>query len=165
MRRGENVYLGHGGSIHGFFTQILFSMAHRTGVIVLTNEGRSSMPNAAAIEMLDLLVGAEKEAIRPTEIRRPAPTPAEWKPFLGRYHFWRGGLVHVEFRTGSLMLATPTPDAVSLHAPARLEPTDSPHVFRLAEGRGNGELLTFHTSPGGAITGFDIAGFRYSRLI
>ncbi len=165
MRRGDNVYLGHGGSIHGFLTQILYNMAHRTGVIVLTNEGRNPMPNAAAIDMMDMLIEAATSTPASAPHVKPAPTPAAWKPLLGRYHFWRGGLVQIECRAGALVLAPPTPGAISLHAPAKLEGAGAPHVFRLTEGRGNGELLTFHTSPGGSITGFDIAGFRYSKLI
>ncbi|MBI2861622.1 MAG: beta-lactamase family protein, partial [Chloroflexi bacterium] len=39
MRRGENVYFGHGGGAPGFITQIFFNKFSRTGVIVLTNMG------------------------------------------------------------------------------------------------------------------------------
>ena len=33
QRRGERVSIGHGGSIHGFITRILFHKASRTGVV------------------------------------------------------------------------------------------------------------------------------------
>ncbi|MGD9889999.1 MAG: serine hydrolase domain-containing protein [Dehalococcoidia bacterium] len=164
QRNGERIYHGHGGSIHGFITQILFSTSHKTGVIVLTNEGRHSVANAIAVEMLDRL-GDTLDAVSPIlDWQPPKPAPAAWKRYLGRYEYWRGGLIHVEARDGSLVLALPPGIPSSLHAPAPLEPTDEPHVFRVVSGRAAGELLVFTESAGGDVTGFTLAGFRYAIL-
>jgi hypothetical protein len=164
QRNGERIYHGHGGSIHGFITQILFSTAHRTGVIVLTNEGRHAAANVIAVEMLDRLVAAVEELAPVVEWEPPTPTPAAWRGYLGRYEYWRGGLVHLEARGGSLVLALPPGVASSLHAPAPLEPTEEPHVFRVGGGRGAGELLTFDEPADGTVSGFVLAGFRYAKL-
>lgn len=164
QRHGERIYHGHGGSIHGFITQILFSTAHQIGVIVLTNEGRHSAANLIAVEMLDTLVDALGHATSNNEWQRPISTPAAWRRYLGRYEYWRGGLVHVEARNGALVLALPPGITSSLHAPSLLEPTSEPNVYRLSAGRGAGELLVFRESDGSQIDGFTLAGFRYTKL-
>jgi CubicO group peptidase (beta-lactamase class C family) len=164
QRHGERIYHGHGGSIHGFITQILFSKAHRIGAIVLTNEGRHSAAGEIAVEMLNTLAEAVDESGATAEWRPPVPTPAEWRRFLGRYEYWRGGLVHIEARDGVLTLALPPGVATSLHAPAPLEPTEQPHVFRVGAGRAAGELLVFGEADDGEVSGFTLAGFRYFKL-
>jgi D-alanyl-D-alanine carboxypeptidase len=163
QRRGERIYHGHGGSIHGFITQVLFSKARRSGVIVLTNEGRHSAAGIIAAEMLETLLQAD-EGAEAVEWEPPAPTPAAMRRFLGRYEYWRGGLVHVEARNGTLVLALPPGVETSLHAPSPLEPTEQPHVFRVGAGRGAGELLTFNLAPDGEVDGFLLAGFSYAKL-
>jgi len=164
QRRGERIYHGHGGSIHGFITQILFSKPHKIGVIVLTNEGRHGAASLIAVEMMDSLVEAAGTAGQADEWTAPAPTPPAWRSYLGRYEYWRGGLIHVEARDGRLMLALPPGVEGSLHAPAPLEPTEELHVFRVGAGRGAGELLTFHVSASGEVSGFLLAGFSYFKL-
>jgi CubicO group peptidase (beta-lactamase class C family) len=164
QRHGERIYHGHGGSIHGFITQILFSTAHQIGVIVLTNEGRHSAANLIAVEMLDRLVESLGHPTAAQEWQPQKSTPPEWRRYLGRYEYWRGGLVHVEARNRSLVLALPPGVTSSLHAPSPLEPTEESHVYRLTAGRGAGELLVFRESEGGDIDGFTLAGFLYAKL-
>src|SRR5688572_2608772 len=60
-RRGETVVIGHGGSIHGFITQVYFHKASKTGVILLTNEGRHTHAANAALDALDLVVAEQKQ--------------------------------------------------------------------------------------------------------
>lgn len=164
-RRGERVDVGHGGSIHGFITQISFNVPRKLGVIVLTNEGRHAGAGEIAIEMMDLLAKAYDDAGgADQEIGKPAPTPAAWKPYLGRYRAW-GPEVQIECRNGKLRLETYPAGQRTLHAPSALEPTAEPHVFHVAQGRGAGELLTFHLGADGAATGFTLAGFPYARLV
>lgn len=165
QRRGEQVFHGHGGSIHGFITQVLFSVPRRAGVIVLTNEGRHGAANTMAVEALEMVLAALPEDESPEEWSSPVPTPPELRPYLGHYEFWRGGIVQVECRDGRLMLGVPPGTVQSLHAPAPLEATEQPHVFRVGAGRGAGELLTFTAGTDGSVTGFLLAGFQYSRLV
>lgn len=164
QRRGERIYHGHGGSIHGFITQILFSVPRRAGVIILTNEGRHSAAGTIALETLDVLVDAIEAEPEGGAWESPRATPAAWQPLLGRYEYWRGGLLHVETREGRLRLVLPPGVESALHAPSALEPTEQAYVFRVAEGRGAGELLTFQTEPDGDVAGFTLAGFQYRKL-
>lgn len=60
-RAGERVFLGHGGSMHGFISQLFFQKASRTGAIVLTNEGRHDAASQAALDLLNLVLDAEAE--------------------------------------------------------------------------------------------------------
>ena len=70
-RRGETVALGHGGSMHGFISSIQFHPASRTGVVVLTNEGRHEAAATAALDTLDLAARRPEGAPR-SGPRRPA---------------------------------------------------------------------------------------------
>jgi hypothetical protein len=163
-RRGDNVYVGHGGGIHGFNTQILFNKLHRTGVIVLAN-GIGPV-GEIAIEMLELLMAAEHDVAKPVVQAQPIPTPPQWKRFLGRYLPMLGGSpVHIECRAGVLILTAPPTPAVPTPQPTHLEPTDQPHVFVAKEGRLAGEPLTFRLAADGAVTGFTVSGFPYRRLV
>jgi D-alanyl-D-alanine carboxypeptidase len=164
LRRGDNVYLGHGGGIHGFITQILFNKQRRTGVIALTNSGG---PGADAIagEMLELIMAAEKDAPKPVQERRPAPTPPDWKRFLGRYASRGSVPLHVECREGVLQVFMPVPAGMPPLPAIKLKATDVPHQFMVENGRWAGELLTFRLNDNGVVSGFEASGFPYSRLV
>ena len=56
MRRGENIYLHHGGGIHGFLTMVSFNKHHRLGVIVLTNMTGHTATFDITVEMLEFLI-------------------------------------------------------------------------------------------------------------
>lgn len=171
-RRGETVVIGHGGSIHGFITQVYFHKASKTGVVLLTNEGRHTHAANAALDVLDLVIVEQKHQSSPRGATPPPPTPAALRRFLGRYQLWMGSLVHVEYRDGALHLVPAPPDKVALHAPTRLAPTDDPLIWRATQARAAGELLHFSARKTGkgqpdtvaAITGFTLSGFKYSKL-
>ncbi len=165
MRRGENVFLGHGGGIHGFLTGIFFNKLHRTGVIVLTNMGGGDGAGAIALEMLDRLSEAEKETIKKAPHRKPMPTAEEWEPFLGRYQSALAGLVHIECRDGRLVLVDPPTPPLPSRPPTPLEATGQNHVFLVKSGDMAGEFLTFHFAADGAVTGFTAAGFPFRKLV
>lgn len=165
QRRGERIDVGHGGSIHGFISQVQFNVARRLGAIVLTNQGRHSAAAEIAVELIDALAPAFDQA--GGDIAReqaPVPTPVAWRPLLGRYRM-AGTEVQVECRRGALRLETFPPGGRSLHAPAPLEPTAQPDQFRVTGGRGAGELLTFVPDGSGRITSFTLAGFVYALLL
>src|SRR5207244_5618617 len=76
-RRGETVVIGHGGSIHGFITQIWFHKASKTGVILLTNEGRHQAAAPAALDVLDIVLEAQKAHAAAPADSPPTPTRSE----------------------------------------------------------------------------------------
>ena len=171
-RRGETVVIGHGGSIHGFITQVYFHKASKTGVILLTNEGRHTHAANAALDVLDLVIAEQKQQAPSRGAAPPYPTPPELRRFLGRYQLWMGSLVHIEYRDGALHLIPAPPDKTALHAPTRLAPTADPLVWRATQARAAGELLYFTTKKPGKgqppaeapITGFTLSGFKYTKL-
>lgn len=163
-RAGERVFLGHGGSMHGFISQIFFHKPSRTGAIVLTNEGRHDAANQAAFELLNLVLDAEEELPDTRDGAAPLPTPPAWRPLLGRYLLWAGALSQIECRGGKLRIEPAPPAQQGLHAPSRLIPSDEPLVFRVAQGRAAGELLRFDADENGAIRGFTLSGFHYTKL-
>lgn len=165
IRRGENVYLGHGGGIHGFISQILFNKPHRTGAIALTNGSGPGAPEIA-VETMEMLMTAANEAPRPAPRQRPVPTPPEWKRFLGRYVPPRGGIpLQVECRQGALVVTLPAPPAMPAPPPTHLEATDRPHVFLAKDGRWAGEPVTFRLAEDGTVAGFDATGFPFRKLV
>lgn len=164
LRRGDNVYLGHGGGIHGFITQVLFNTQHRVGAIVLTNTG-AGVPQLIAIEILEQLVEAAKPAQTPGPQTRPTATPDAWKPYLGYYRAGIGGMMTIEFRDGSLILTVPALVPGPQFPPARLDPIDEPGAFLVKNGRYAGELLRFRRGLNGAIIGFSASGFAFRRLV
>src|SRR5919202_1558275 len=82
-RRGERVVIGHGGSIHGFITQIFFHKTSRTGVILLTNEGRHQAAAPAALDLLDIVLDEAKNHPAAASERPPQATPEQLRRFLG----------------------------------------------------------------------------------
>lgn len=133
-RRGDNVYPGHGGGIHGFTTQL-------------------------AVEMLESVLKAEAAAPKPL----PAPSftsmPPAWQPFLSRYTGPLGLHIQIEHRTSGLVIAAPT------QPPTYLDPADEPHIFLAKDQRFAGERLTFRLAADGGVTGFDVSGFAFRKLV
>jgi hypothetical protein len=164
FRRGDYVHHGHGGGIHGFVTRFAFHKPSRTGVIALTNSAGPA--EKIAMEMMDSLVAADKEAPKPAPERDRSPVPAELKRYLGRYVDGFGGPpVQVEHRNGVLQLAVPAPPNAPAPPPTRLSPGETPHVFIAQTGRYAGEPVTFRLGDDGRVTGLDAAGFPLKRLV
>ncbi len=161
-RRGEEIFLGHGGSVHGFRSEIIFNKARRLGAIVLLN-GMGPADQIGA-ELIDLVI-REMPGDAPIAAARPTATPPEWRRFLGSYRSASLGMLgSVECRGGALMLRMPT-GALPGPELVRLDPTDRPEVFTVTAGRYAGEPLTFRTDEEGIVFGFVASGFAYRRLI
>jgi D-alanyl-D-alanine carboxypeptidase len=163
-RRGERIYHGHGGSVPGYRSQILFDAALEVGIVVLI-DGVGPV-DEIAYTLMDTLAehALAAEASRPAA--PPAPTPPEYRRFLGLYRMLRVGDVptRIEYRGGMLHLkdgpASPFPGA----PPTVLEPTGEPLVFMVRGGRYAGEPLTFSLADDGSVTGFTAAGFTFVHL-
>jgi CubicO group peptidase (beta-lactamase class C family) len=163
QRKGERVYHGHGGSVPGYRSQVLFQVPLQIGVIVLVDG--VGAPDQIALALIETAASlAEKlEAARPAA--PPTPTPDAYRPLLGQYTMSRfGGVVQVEFRGGKLVLTGPPGTIVTGPPTPSLEPTAEPRVFLVRGGRCSGEALTFSHADDGAITGFKTSGFPFYRL-
>jgi hypothetical protein len=161
VRRGNNVFVGHNGAIHGYTALILFSVSKQVGVIALTNGPLP--PDAIAVEVLDRLVSmpAPEQQAQP---RRPGPTPNEWRRFMGHYHaLAAGGNASVECHDGVLQFRAWTPPGAPPLPPARLRPTADPSVFTVLNGPSAGEPLTFHVAADGSVAGLARSGAFLDR--
>lgn len=162
QRIGRDIYLGHGGGLPGFLTQILFCPERRLGLIALTNaDGHSAnvLPR-----LIETLTKAEDERPRDITLEKPMPTPEAWKEFVGAYVWGTlGARVSVECRGGALLLVSP-PVAGKPTPPVRLESTDDPDAFIETSGRGAGEVMRFRRDKDGRVTGYTTTGFPWWKL-
>ncbi len=162
VRSRNRVYHGHGGGIHGFASQILFSKPHKLGAVCLTNVWPNAAMLPTATELLDTLV-TETEAAPASETRGTVEIPRHMQPLLGTYVARPGVPTSLTYRNGALRLEKSPMSEYLLHAPATLEPDKEGGTlsFRVKGGRGAGEKVEFVTS-GGTIT-FALGGFVYYR--
>ena len=164
-RIGENIYLHHGGSVPGFLSMLAFNKQYKLGVIALSNKQGNIAANTIAFEALELLVAAAKIEFRSAP---PIATPEMFKLLIGRYvgmdNF--GGILHIEFRGGVLMLTSPSDPFLPPPAPpAALVATAAPQTFIVSLGRPAGEPLRFELDAQGRATGFILGdnGGRYRK--
>jgi CubicO group peptidase (beta-lactamase class C family) len=162
-RTGDRVYHGHGGGIHGFASQILFSKPHKLGVICLANLWPHPGLLATATEILEILVPARINSTPPADEPRFEKTPPEWSPLLGLYIAAPGVPLHVAYRGGALRLDKSPLSDYLLHVPATLEPTETADTFLVRGGRGAGERITFERSAAGQVEQFELGGFVYKK--
>ncbi len=163
-RRGDNIYHGHGGGIHGFISQVYFHKPTKTGAIVLTNSGGHAMSAPIALEVTEAVVSAERARPAASD-RRFMPTPEGWRRFIGRYMAGPGGIAHIECHDGQLMITIPSAPGMPPVPPTLLEATSEEQVFLCRNGRYAGEDLTFRMAADGAVTGFAVSGFPFRKLI
>ena len=155
-RRGERVYIGHGGSMPGYLASLAVHRPTRTGVVAYANAYtlRGGSLSAVALDLLDTVVDAMP----------PAPKP--WRPRTGTAHedlcgrwWWMGREYEIAADPGAL---TMTPLTVPGAAPWRFVP-DGPDRWLGTAGMNAGEPLTVHRGPDGAPATLDIATFLFTR--
>jgi CubicO group peptidase (beta-lactamase class C family) len=163
-RVGEHVYHEHGGGIHGFASQVMFSKPHRLGVIALANVWPHAGLYEIPSEILETLINAEEGMSGHGETVTTSRTPRELERYLGSYEAQPSIPVNIACRNGSLRLEAPSSDVYSLHAPASLESTDDMHIFCIRGGRGAGERVAFESDADGNVHSFSLGGFVYRKL-
>ncbi len=157
FRRGERVFVGHGGAMPGFLAGLVVDRGERTGAAVLMNTSANADPTALSV---DLLVATLDGAPRTPALWSPAPEPpAELDGMLGSW--WtegeemilslRAGRFQAELRGG---------------APGRtisfFEPTGADR-WRVVEGRERGEVLRAVREENGSITKLYFATYPLTR--
>lgn len=145
-RSQGKTYVGHGGSVLGYRTQLLFCPADKIAVMVLTNADDGN-PLLYAEKAFQWVAPAILEATWP----QPQAAPSGWQLYVGKYRsawgdsqvLWlEGGLVVMD-----PSLADPLPTLV------HLVPVGE-HSFRMESKNGfgsNGELLRFELDPQGQV--------------
>ena len=85
-RRGERVFVGHGGAMPGFLAGVCIHRPERTGV-VLVSSGAGAGPEALALDLAEAVLDALPRA--PDTWRPDDGAPDHVAPILGRW--WSEG--------------------------------------------------------------------------
>ncbi|MEU8615035.1 serine hydrolase domain-containing protein [Actinoplanes sp. NPDC048791] len=158
MRVGERVYVGHGGSMPGYNSQLAVHRPSRTGVIAFANSYglRGTSIRALALEVLTTVLDHEPV---PAEPWRPAP-PADpdVAQLCGRW-WWMGREYEVLADGPGLVMRQVT----APEKPPWRFVRESRDRWRGTAGMNTGEVLTVLRGPDGAAERLDIATFVFSR--
>jgi CubicO group peptidase (beta-lactamase class C family) len=149
-RAGEQVRIGHGGSLPGQRTQIEIVPADKLGVIILTNANDGD-PIRYVDQAFTILGPAVKQATAMPKVTA-VPDPG-WEKYVGTYT-WKHADVEVLMLNGKLTMITPEADN-PWDSRIVLEPAGS-HAFRAVSPGASygaiGELITFTVSSDGRVT-------------
>ncbi|MDA0712006.1 MAG: serine hydrolase [bacterium] len=162
-RRGDRVFHNHGGGIHGFATQVWFSVPHRIGVVQMISMWPPPGGQELVPEILEHLLEHPGQLER-TSRKPPVPVPEAYRPLLGHYCAQPGIWVSIEWRSGELQLRPFGGQTSSLHAPAVLKSAEEPDSFRVVGGRAAGERVLFERREGRVIQ-YELGAFVFKKLI
>jgi len=156
-RRGDRVFVGHGGAMPGFLASLCVHRPERTGAAVLVGASAEAEPETVA---LDLAEAALDALPRVPEAWRPDPVvPEDAVALLGRWWSegsplelsWRGERLRLE------ALAYPVGRNVSWLA------REGDDRWRIVEGRELGELLRVVRDDAGALVKLYVATYPLTR--
>jgi CubicO group peptidase (beta-lactamase class C family) len=159
QRRNGKTYVGHGGALHGYRTQLQLCPAERIGVIVLTNANDGD-PVKYVDKAFDWVAPAILKAAAPSV----TAAPAGWERYAGRYrNAWGDAQVLlVDGRLAMLdpSLPPPMPNVIWLNPAGE-------HTFRAESRNGfasNGEPVVFELDTGGRVVRIKV-GENYLNAI
>ena len=156
-RRGERVYVGHGGAMPGFLAAVCIHRPERTGAAVLCNTGAGARPEQLALELADAVLS---EIERIPDVWRPdGGAPTEVEPLLGRWWSegnelvlaWKGDRLRLELVDG--------PPGRSVSWLTR----EGEDRWRIVDGRELGELLRVARDGGGTPVKLYVATYPLTR--
>ena len=158
-REKDRVYIGHGGSYHGYQTHTLIQLDDRVGVIVFTNCDDSVPSDLAKNLMLTVGQAAVKAAA-------PAAKTPDWDPKWSRF----AGLYRNRFGDSEVValdrrLVMINPVGATLETQTKLVPLGHDHFrFEAASGGGVvGEVVRFVEENGRVVRMF--TGESYSERV
>jgi CubicO group peptidase (beta-lactamase class C family) len=160
-RRGERVYIGHGGSMPGYQAILVIHRPSRTGIVAYANaytmhgKGLGGLADAMMATVLD----NEPQPVEPWQPAAGEPG-AEVLELLGRW-WWMGREYELrhDAATGELVMHGVT--RVRRPVRFRREGKDS---WRGRSGENDGEVLQVLRGEDGTPTQLDIATFVFSRF-
>jgi CubicO group peptidase (beta-lactamase class C family) len=153
-RRGERVFVGHGGSMPGYLATLAAHRPSRTAVVGFANAYtmKGTNLNALGLDVLAAVLDREPASVVPW---RPGnPPPADVEPLTGRW-WWMGREHEVAWDLGAQELVV-TPVG-SDREPWRFAP-DGPDRWRGRSGDNDGEFLRVNSDGS-----LDIATFIFTR--
>ena len=166
-RRDDLVLHNHGGGIHGFASNMVFSLEAQTGAIVLANVWPAPTPVRLAEEITEMVIRELGPLAEQTSSALEDVDEQQAQPFLGRYWAEPGVFGDVVYGETGFGLGTPKEGDYGLHGPAcfKRDPgIKSDLSFRVERGRGAGELVEFSQEISGKINDFRLGGFLYKRV-
>ncbi|WP_254666445.1 serine hydrolase [Humibacillus sp. DSM 29435] len=154
-RRGDRVYVGHGGAMPGFLTGLRVRRSDGVGAIVFANCSSGALSVGLATDLVEAVVDAEPTMPTPW---RPEVPSADLAPLLGQW--WSEGSPIAFFVRGGRLwsrLAENDPASETCYA------AEGPDRFRAVEGRERGELLEVVRGPGGELEKLYFATYAVTR--
>jgi CubicO group peptidase (beta-lactamase class C family) len=159
-RRGERVFVGHGGSMPGYLAIVAVHRPSRTGVVGFANaytlHGGSGTISDLGLNLLDLVLDREPTRVAPW---RPAAAPPPEVESLTGLWWWMGRRHQATWDAGAQELVI-MPDAAC--APWRFVP-DGSDRWRGRAGDNDGEILKVRRNRTGAAAALDIATALFTR--
>lgn len=148
-RAHGRTWVGHGGALLGYRTELQFAPADKIGVIVLTNAD-DGWPLLYVDKVFQWVVPAILKAAAPKP--QAAKADATWQSYVGRYrNAWSDAQVLIY--NDDLLLIGPG-EADPLAGATKLRPV-ADHIFRMETKEhfsSNGELATFELDETGKVT-------------
>lgn len=154
-RRGERVYVGHGGAMPGYLAGVQARRADNVGAVAFANCSANADPVALAGALLDEVLDAEPTGARPWRPERPDDT-------LGRIAglWWSEGAELVFYVEDGQLWSRLAGDLPLDRTRYRQE---SPTRFRAVEGRERGERLEVTWAQDGSVASLSFAGYPVTR--
>ena len=147
--RDAKTFIGHGGWVAGYRTQLLICPGDKIAVIVMSNAEDGS-PSFFANKIFDVVAPAIKKAVTPpAEIAEFNPA---WQVYVGKYSDPTDWEYEVMMLNNRLVLYgyDYPPEDNPTAAIIELTPVKE-HTFRMTGDNGNGELLTFEMDSEGKV--------------
>jgi D-alanyl-D-alanine carboxypeptidase len=149
-RAGDQVRVGHGGSLPGHRTQIEFSPADKLGIIVLTN-ANDGEPVRYINQAFTILTGPVRRAAAPAAPQMTARP--EWQRYTGTYS-WKHDDIQILVLNGALTMISAEAEN-PWEGRMILEPVGT-HTFRLKPAGPTygaiGEVIAFDVDASGKVT-------------
>lgn len=155
-RRGERVYVGHGGAMPGFLTGLRVRRRDGVGAVAFANTTAGAETMALATDLVEAVVDAEPTIPSAWVPEQPNP---ELAPLLGTW--WsEGSPITFVVREGELWSFLTAGDRLSETRYA----AEGADLFRAVEGRERGEVLRVVRTPDGAVEKLYFATYAVTRV-
>jgi len=153
-RRGDRVFVGHGGAMPGYLTGLRVRRRDKVGAIVFANATSGAEPLALATDLVEAVVDGEP----PIE---PAWVPEQHRPELTELlgQWWSEGSPIIFFVRDGELWSRLTDDPLS---ETRFAP-EGPDRYRAAAGRERGEVLQVVRAADGRVAKLYFATYAVTR--
>ena len=148
-KSGERVFIGHGGWVGGYRTQLLFNPDEKVAVMVMTNAD-DGIPYFYAKRAYELVAPAIVKAATPPE--PVAEADPAWQKYVGNYRDPWGWDVKIIIMANKLVMYgyDYPPEDNPVESIIELTP-EGEHMFRKTGDNGNGDPVLFEIGKDGEV--------------